>query len=90
MNKIIKLKIIRFVLLLSDRELKSGARNTALKEIDLADCDFDEDTEEFTYDCRCGSIFRIKEDSLPDEGTLCLTCDSCSLTLKILPLEEEM
>jgi hypothetical protein len=61
--------------------------------VDIADMDFDPDSEEFSYLCPCGDRFRISYGDIMD-GEDVASCPSCPLKIRVLypddfSLEEE-
>ncbi|KYR01498.1 DNAJ heat shock N-terminal domain-containing protein [Tieghemostelium lacteum] len=52
-------------------------------EIDLDDMEYNEDTLEYYYNCRCGDKFVIREDQLSNDIDVAC-CGGCSLAIKVL------
>lgn len=56
-------------------------------EFDLDECDFDENTNEYIYKCRCAANVRFL-DELDFTVVHYLRCQSCSVRFKLNPFEE--
>ena len=52
-------------------------------EVDLEDCDYEEDTATYTYPCRCGEEYRMLESMLMETGLDLFPCVQCSLVLRV-------
>ena len=52
-------------------------------EIPLTEFDYDENEEIYSFSCRCGDCYEIEYEDLLD-GVQILSCNSCSLLLKVI------
>ena len=52
-------------------------------EIDIADMDFDEENERFTYECPCGDLFSLTLEDIQDNFEEIATCPSCPLKIRV-------
>jgi curved DNA-binding protein CbpA len=52
-------------------------------EVDLEDCEYEEDTATYTYPCRCGEEYRMSESTLMETGLDLFPCVQCSLVLRV-------
>lgn len=52
-------------------------------EASIDEMDWDDGAEEYSFGCRCGGTYRITEGEL-DEGVRVVSCESCSLRLRVL------
>jgi diphthamide biosynthesis protein 3 len=56
---------------------------TPYEEVALADMEWDEDLQAFTFECPCGDVFQITGDELA-AGEDIAHCPSCSLVIRVL------
>ena len=52
-------------------------------QIPLTEFDYDENEEIYSFSCRCGDCCKIEYEDLLD-GVQILSCNSCSLLLKVI------
>jgi diphthamide biosynthesis protein 4 len=73
----------------SDDLADDAVRHTGMETMDLEELDFDEDSQTWSRQCRCGSspAFVVEEAELENHveyGELITGCKGCSLWLKVL------
>lgn len=65
------------------RRHEEDAKRAPPQDVDIGDMEFDEATECFRFNCRCGDAIVVSTDSLSRKQDLA-TCPSCSLRIRVL------
>lgn len=74
-------------LLASQQAHQIKAQGEVAEQVTLLDCDLDEQTQQFCYDCRCSGKYQLSAALIAeqvDAASWLVKCNVCSLTISIV------